>query len=59
MNIEDYKEVISTYQQKCFELLNENIVLKSQISAQGRTIEDLTARLTQQINGSEGFKYHK
>ena len=39
-----------------FELLNENIVLKSQISAQGRTIEDLTARLTQQINGSEGFK---
>lgn len=56
MNIEDYKEVISTYQQKCFELLNENIVLKSQISAQGKTIEDLTARLTQQINGSEGFK---
>ncbi len=56
MDIEDYKEVIANYQQKCFELLNENIVLKSQVNVQSRTIEQLTSKITQQIETSEGFK---
>lgn len=56
MNIEDYKEVIANYQQKCFELLNENIVLKSQVNVQNRIIEELTAKLTQQIETTEDFK---
>lgn len=33
MELEDYKEIISLYQQKSFDLFNENIVLKSQISS--------------------------
>ncbi len=55
MEIEDYKEVIANYQQKCFELLNENIVLKSQVNVQNKKIEELRSKLNQKLNTSEGF----
>lgn len=41
MNLEDYKEVISEYQQKCFELFNENIVLKTQIKSLTKQLDSL------------------
>jgi hypothetical protein len=42
MNEEDYKAVIASYQQKSFELFNQNIVLETQINTLKRTIELLT-----------------
>jgi prefoldin subunit 5 len=42
MNEEDYKSVIASYQQKAFELFNQNIVLETQISSLRKTIETLT-----------------
>jgi hypothetical protein len=42
MNEEDYKAVIASYQQKAFELFNQNIVLETQISSLRKTVEILT-----------------
>jgi hypothetical protein len=42
MNEEDYKAVIASYQQKAFELFNQNIVLETQISSLRKTVESLT-----------------
>lgn len=42
MNEEDYKAVIASYQQKAFELFNQNIVLETQINTLKRTIESLS-----------------
>lgn len=42
MNEEDYKAVIASYQQKSFELFNQNIVLETQINSLKRSIESLT-----------------
>lgn len=41
MSEEDYKAVIATYQQKAFELFNQNIVFETQISTLKRNIEIL------------------
>jgi hypothetical protein len=41
MELEDYKEIISLYQQKSFDLFNENIVLKSQINSLTKKIDIL------------------
>lgn len=42
MNEEDYKAVIASYQQKSFELFNQNIVLETQINTLKRSVESLT-----------------
>lgn len=42
MNEEDYKAVIASYQQKSFELFNQNIVLETQINTLKRSVEILT-----------------
>jgi chromosome segregation ATPase len=52
MELEDYKEIISTYQQKCFEFFNENIVLKTQINSISKKYNDLKVQndyLSEQI----------
>jgi hypothetical protein len=45
MNEEDYKAIIATYQQKSFELFNQNIVLETQVNSQKQKIESLTKEL--------------
>lgn len=42
MELDDYKEIISLYQQKSFDLFNENIVLRSQINSITKKIETLS-----------------
>jgi len=42
MNEEDYKAVIASYQQKAFELFNQNIILETQVSSLRKTVETLS-----------------
>lgn len=42
MNEEDYKAIIATYQQKAFELFNQNIVLETQLNSFKQKVETLT-----------------
>ena len=41
MTDEDLKAVLAKYQQKAFELFNQNIVLETQIEQLNKTIEQL------------------
>jgi dynactin complex subunit len=50
MSDEDLKLVITTYQQKAFELFNQNIVLETQINQLNKKIEDLSSELTKLKN---------
>ncbi len=59
MKIEDYQEVIANYQQKCFELLNESIVLKSQVNSLNKTVEGLTAQINSMNKTIETLKEGK
>jgi hypothetical protein len=45
MSEEDYKAIIATYQQKSFELFNQNIVLETQVNTQKQKIDTLTKEL--------------
>ena len=45
MNEEDYKAIISTYQQKSFELFNQNIVLETQVNSYKKKVDLLTKEL--------------
>jgi prefoldin subunit 5 len=45
MNEEDYKAVIAGYQQKSFELFNQNVVFEAQINNMKKTIETLSKEL--------------
>lgn len=45
MTEEDYKAVISAYQQKAFELFNQNIVFETQINTMKKTIELLNHQI--------------
>jgi hypothetical protein len=42
MNEEDYKSVIALYQQKSFELFNQNIVLETKINTLTKRVESLS-----------------
>lgn len=42
MNEEDYKAIIATYQQKAFELFNQNIVLETQLNSFKQKVEVLS-----------------
>lgn len=46
MNEEDLKSVISKYQQKSFELFNQNIVLEVQVESLNKKVSILEAELT-------------
>jgi len=41
MNEEDYKSIISKYQQKSFELFNKNIVLEVQVESLSQKVNEL------------------
>lgn len=45
MNEEDLKSVISMYQQKSFELFNQNIVLETQVNSLKKTVDTLTIEI--------------
>lgn len=45
MSEEDYKDVIASYQQKAFELFNQNIVFETQINNLKKTILELKSEL--------------
>ena len=45
MSEEDLKLVLSKYQQKCFELYNQNIVLETQVEKLIATVQSLNIEL--------------
>lgn len=45
MTEEDYKAVIASYQQKAFELFNQNIVLETQNSSLKKTVIELESEI--------------
>tara|TARA_Y100000004_G_scaffold171237_1_gene207036 strand:+ start:235 stop:414 length:180 start_codon:yes stop_codon:yes gene_type:complete len=45
MNETDYQAVIAAYQQKAFELFNQNIVYETQISTLKSRVDDLVKEL--------------
>jgi dynactin complex subunit len=45
MSEEDLKLVLAKYQQKTFELLNQNIVLETQVEKLNATVESLSKEL--------------
>jgi len=45
MTEEDYKNVISSYQQKAFELFNQNIVYETQINSLKKNIIELESEI--------------
>ena len=45
MSEEDFKAVIAGYQQKSFELFNQNIVLEAQVNNMKKTIELLSSEI--------------
>jgi len=45
MTEEDYKAVIAGYQQKSFELFNQNIVLETQVNTLKKTIDVLQSEI--------------
>jgi len=45
MTEEDYKAVIASYQQKAFELFNQNIVYETQINTLKRSILELESEI--------------
>jgi hypothetical protein len=45
MTEEDYKDVIASYQQKAFELFNQNIVYETQINALKKNIIELQSEI--------------
>ena len=47
MTEEDYTAVIASYQQKAFELFNQNIVLETQVNSLTKTINSLTTQIEQ------------
>lgn len=55
MNEEDYKAIISTYQQKSFELFNQNIVLETQLNSYKQKVETLSKEV-EKLNNSKTKK---
>lgn len=45
MSDDDLKSVIATYQQKTFELFNQNIVLEAQVNQLNKKVDTLTSEL--------------
>ena len=57
---EEYSAILSTYQQKAFELFNQNVVYQAQISALQKQVADLAAQLqnTPQQENQEHQEHH-
>ena len=56
MNEEDYKAIISTYQQKAFELFNKNIVLETQVESLSILVETLNKEIEKLRKPKRGAK---
>ena len=56
MSEEDLKAVITVYQQKAFELFNQNIVLETQVSGLRKTVEILSIELEKLKKPKRGTK---
>lgn len=56
MSEEDLKAVLATYQQKCFELFNSNIVLETQVKSLQSKIETLSVELEKLKKPKRGTK---
>ena len=56
MSEEDLKLVLSKYQQKTFELFNQNIVLETQIEKLSATVNALTTELEKLQKPKRGSK---
>ena len=56
MSEEDLKLVLSKYQQKTFELFNQNIVLETQIEKLNVTVSSLSAELEKLKKPKRGTK---
>jgi hypothetical protein len=54
MTEEEYRTIISSYQQKSFELFNSNVLLETQVQTLKKEIERLNLKLQQQDPKSEG-----
>jgi dynactin complex subunit len=58
MTEEDYKSLLSVYQQRSFDLFNANVLLETQIAQLKKQVEDLQRALqstTSVDNGSDDF----
>ena len=56
MSEEDLKLVLSKYQQKTFELLNQNIVLETQVEKLNATVQSLSKELEKLKKPKRGTK---
>lgn len=56
MSEEDLKAVLAKYQQKAFELYNQNIVLETQIEKLNQTITALSTELEKLKKSKKGVK---
>jgi dynactin complex subunit len=56
MSEEDLKLVLSKYQQKTFELFNQNIVLETQVEKLNVTVNTLSAELEKLKKPKRGIK---
>jgi hypothetical protein len=56
MSEDDLKAVLAKYQQKAFELFNQNIVLETQVEKLNATVQSLTIELGKSIKPKRGSK---
>lgn len=56
MSEEDLKLVLAKYQQKAFELFNQNIVLETQVEKLNATVSSLSAELEKLRKPKRGVK---
>lgn len=56
MSEEDLKLVLSKYQQKTFELLNQNVVLETQVEKLNATVQSLSTELEKLKKPKRGTK---
>lgn len=56
MSDEDLKAIITMYQQKSFELFNQNIVLETQINSLKKTVDTLTTEVEKLKKTKRGVK---
>jgi dynactin complex subunit len=56
MSEEDLKLVLSKYQQKTFELMNQNIVLETQVEKLNATVQSLSNELEKLKKPKRGIK---
>lgn len=56
MSEDDLKSILTKYQQKSFELYNQNIVLETQVEKLNSTVKSLTEELEKLKKSKRGIK---